>query len=124
MADLRAGSARGSHLRRYAAVAFRRRRALALATVALGVGLSFTEGLGLVLLVPLMAIVGLDVSEGGIGWLAARVTAAFDAVGVRPSLVVVLVLFVVVAGARALLAGAQNVLSTRLIWDLMCDLRE
>ena len=119
-----ARSARPRLLRDFARVAFARRRALALATVGLAAVAAFTEGVGLVILVPLMAVVGLDVAEGGIGRFASAVAAAFDAVGLQPSLGVLLVLFVLVAAARAALVGAQNALAVRFVWDLTSDLRE
>ena len=77
--------------------------------LALTVGLTLTEGAGLFLLVPLLELVGLDTHGGAVGQLAERVSALFVLVGVRPTLLVVLGVWVLVLSTRALLARWQLV---------------
>ena len=48
---------------------------------------SVTQGAQLLLLVPLMQLVGLDVQQGSMSWLADFVSSALAIVGMRPTLV-------------------------------------
>ena len=52
----------------------------------------FTEGLGTLLLIPLLGSVGLDVSAGGVGRLGEAVLSAVRRIGLTPSLRPLLIL--------------------------------
>lgn len=73
--------------------------------------LSFTEGLGLLLLVPLLQLVGVDAQEGSSGRVGSGLSAAFSWFGVRPTLGVVLTAYVGVAACQSLLQRWHTTLS-------------
>ena len=78
----------------------------------LTVCVTLTEGVGLLLLVPLLQVVGLDMGGGAVGRIAGFITSIFDAVGARPTLILVLGLYVLVISARAFASSWQTVVST------------
>lgn len=83
----------------------------AAASVVLMLAMSFTEGLGLLLLMPLLTLVGVEepnVLPRVTGWF----DAAFAMVGVEPSLGSVLTLYVGISGCRVLLLRAQNAVAS------------
>ena len=86
-------------------------RTLVLAAVVM-VGLSFTEGLGLLLLVPLLQLVGVDghaiVDPGGIGAVLTRILAS---IGLRPTLGVVLAIYVGLVVGQSVLQRWNTMLS-------------
>lgn len=69
---------------------------------------SLTEWIGLLLLVPLLAIAGLDVGSGMVGRVAEITSSAFAFLGLRPSLLAVLAVYLSVVSARALLQRRQS----------------
>lgn len=73
------------------------------ASLAAALALAFTEGAGLVLLVPLLATIGLTVDRGPTSRLASLAAAGFIRVGLEPSLPAVLGVFLVVSMLQALL---------------------
>ena len=79
----------------------------AAASVLLVLAVSATEGLGLLLLMPLLTLVGVEEPN-----TLPRVTGWFDAafaiIGLEPSLGGILVLYVGISGCRALLQRAEN----------------
>jgi len=93
---------------------------LALAIMVL---VGFGEGLGLLLLVPLLSLVGLDVAQGAVGQVSTTVLSAFAAIGLRPSLPLVLVLFSLVMTVQALLYRAQSIINRRVEYTFTVDLR-
>ncbi|HYL57481.1 MAG TPA: ABC transporter ATP-binding protein [Candidatus Acidoferrales bacterium] len=79
-------------------------------TLAVMVLYSLTEGIGFALLLPTLQVAGLNLAhQGEAGRYAAIVSGAFVAVGLRPSLLLLLGVFVVLAGARTLLGQVQTV---------------
>ena len=76
--------------------------------VALAVAVSFFEAAGVLALVPLLGIVGLPVPPGAAGRLGTLVQGLFGAVGLRPTLPVVLGLFVGVMSLQALVLRSQT----------------
>ncbi len=74
---------------------------------------SLTEGLGLLLLVPLLGAVGLDVEQGSVGRLAIAVRGVFAALRLHPTLVGVLCVFVGVNVVQALLVRWQTIANER-----------
>ncbi|MFQ5829304.1 MAG: ABC transporter ATP-binding protein [Candidatus Methylomirabilia bacterium] len=96
------------------------------AVLALGVmvSLSLTEGAGVLLLVPLLQLVGLEVGQGALGRIAQVLSSVFAAFGVRPTLITVLGLFVLVISARGLLQRWQTTLSLALQHEVSKSLRQ
>jgi ATP-binding cassette, subfamily C, bacterial len=71
---------------------------------------SLTEGVGVALLLPTLQVAGLNlVGQGEAGRYAAIVSNTFVSIGLKPSLILLLGIFVMLVGARALLAQMQNV---------------
>ena len=89
-----------------------RRAALALA---LSIALLFTCGVSLLMLVPLLGVAGLDVGEGSVGAIAEVLAGALGAVGLAPSVPVVIAAYLLVVICGALLGRAHSVLTTRLL---------
>jgi ATP-binding cassette subfamily C protein len=92
--------------------------------LALTLCLSAAQGAQLLLLVPLMQLVGLDVNQGSIGWLAEFVSSAFAAAGIRPTLATVLALFVLFTVLVALLTRCQTIFNFKLQQDFVAILRQ
>ena len=91
------------------------------AIVALAV--AFTEGAGVLLIIPLLGSIGLTVTDGPTSGLAARIEAVFSAAGVTPTLAGVLCAFLFVSAAHALLYRAYLVLNPMLEQELNRALR-
>jgi ATP-binding cassette subfamily C protein len=72
--------------------------------------LSLTEGVGLALLLPLLQVAGLDLgAQGSLGRYERTIAGAIQALGLHPSLLVLLIVFAGLVGARAVLGQWQNV---------------
>src|SRR6185503_14265737 len=85
--------------------------------------LSATEGIGLLLLVPLLQLVGVDAQQGPLNRVAAVFSAAFLSVGLRPTLGIVLGVYVAAVGAQSLLERRQAVLSHLIEREMVTTLR-
>jgi ATP-binding cassette subfamily C protein len=92
--------------------------------VALTLCLSATQGAQLLLLVPLMQLVGLDVQQGSVGWLAELVSSVFATVGVRPTLITVLGAFLLFTAGLELIARWQTTFNFKLQQDFVASLRQ
>src|SRR5215211_5430508 len=90
----------------------------------LTVCVTLTEGVGLLLLVPLLQVVGLDMGSGTVGRIGGFMTSIFDAVGARPTLILVLGLYVVVISARSLAHSWQRVVATAIAQEFKVHLRQ
>ncbi|MGE4055282.1 MAG: hypothetical protein AB7F99_10840, partial [Vicinamibacterales bacterium] len=82
-------------------------------------GMGILEGVGLVLLIPLLGAIGLDVQSGSVGRLASMTNAAFARVGLTPTLPLVLAVFLGVNAVLALIKRAHSILSTVLEQDVI-----
>lgn len=82
-----------------------------------------TEGLGILLLVPLLGLVGLESGGGALGRIAEAVEGAFGLVNVEPTLAAVLVVFVVLVSARALIQLKEATAGARLEQEFVRRLR-
>jgi len=83
------------------------------------------EGVGLLLLIPLLAIVGVEVPvDGPLGSVAAGVEGALAGLGLPLVLPVVLAVYVAVVAGQSGLRYLERVRSTALVEDLKADLRE
>ena len=71
---------------------------------------SLTEGIGFALLLPTLQVAGFNMAgQGEAGRYAAMVSNAFVAIGLRPSLILLLGVFVTLVGARTVLGQIQSV---------------
>jgi hypothetical protein len=85
-------------------------RARIAGTVALMFLFSLSEGIGIALLLPILQLSGFDLgAQGAVGRYANAVASAFESAGLHPSLLLLLVLFAGLVGARALLGRWQTV---------------
>ncbi|MEO8192957.1 MAG: ABC transporter ATP-binding protein [Gemmatimonadales bacterium] len=98
-----------------------RRRALIALALTAAVGL--TEGLTLLLLLPLLQIAGVRV-EGSVSTVAGWLTSTFNFVGIRPTLVSVLLVYVAVAFLQATLIRARTMADTLAVQDYALALRK
>jgi hypothetical protein len=97
-------------VRSYFAMLFAVARWRLLAVLALMVLFSLTEGIGLALLLPTLQIAGLNlVHQGDAGRYASLVSAAFFAIGLKPTLILLLGVYVMLVGVRTLLRQLQDV---------------
>jgi len=97
-------------------------RQVVLALVLMG-GLTLTEGVGLLLLVPLLQLAGLDIQTGGAGRVVELIAWLFGAANLHPSLLVVLGVYLAVIAARALLLRRQMIAITELHTRFAAHLR-
>jgi ATP-binding cassette subfamily C protein len=71
---------------------------------------SLSEGIGLALLLPILQVSGFNLGgQGAVGRYADAIAAAFEAAGLHPSLLLLLMVFAGMVGARALLGRWQFV---------------
>jgi ATP-binding cassette, subfamily C, bacterial len=78
--------------------------------IGLMVVFSLSEGVGIALLLPILQVSGLDLgAQGAVGRYASALASAFEAAGLHPSLLLLLMVFAGVVGARALLGRWQVV---------------
>ncbi len=68
-----------------------------------------TEGMGLLVLVPLLQLIGIDIQQGSVGRVANSVAAAFGGLGIPLTLFSVLVLYIVVIAGDARIRRWQTV---------------
>jgi ATP-binding cassette subfamily C protein len=93
-------------------------------SLALILAFSTTEGFGILLLLPTLQAAGLDLTgQGTAGRYARVIDGAFAAVGVRPSLGILLVIFVLLIGFRTVLGNLQSVAIFSLEQEFTLSLR-
>ncbi|WP_108880574.1 ATP-binding cassette domain-containing protein [Anderseniella sp. Alg231-50] len=83
---------------------------------------TLAEGLGLILLVPLLALVGVA-AQGETSWFTGVLSSAFDRLGLDLSLRSVLLVFVGLMVARAAVGFAYNLAAARLQYSFLHELR-
>jgi ATP-binding cassette subfamily C protein len=93
-------------------------------TLALMIFISLTEGIGLLLLVPLLQIVGLDVQQGTLGQIAGVISSFFIYFGIKPTLPTVLLIFIAVISLNAFLYKLQTIKSSEIEYDFAAHLRK
>jgi ATP-binding cassette subfamily C protein len=86
--------------------------------------LSTMEGISLLMLVPLLQLVGLNVQEGSIGRLAEFISSIFSAIGIRPTLITVLCVYVLIVIIHSLLRRWETSVSLTLEYEFVVRLRE
>ena len=96
------------------------------ATLALGlmICLSTMEGISLLMLVPLLQLVGLNVEQGSIGRLAEFISSIFSTIGIRPTLISVLCVYVFIVIIHSLLRRWETSVSLTLEYEFVVRLRE
>ena len=94
------------------------------ASAAVALAVAFTEGTGVLLVIPLLGSIGLAVGEGPTGGLAARIESLFAAVGLEPTLGTVLAVFLLVSIGHALLYRAYQLLNPALEQQFGLALRQ
>ncbi len=78
--------------------------------IALMLLFSLSEGIGVALLLPILQVSGFNLGgQGALGRYADAIAAAFEAAGIHPSLLPLLMVFAGLVGARALLGRWQSV---------------
>jgi ATP-binding cassette subfamily C protein len=90
----------------------------------LTVCVTLTESVGLLLLVPLLQVVGFDLGGGAAGRISGFITSIFDSVGIRPTLISILGLYVLVISARAFATSWQAVVSSAIGQQFKVHLRQ
>jgi ATP-binding cassette subfamily C protein len=86
--------------------------------------LSTIEGISLLMLVPLLQLVGLNVQEGSIGRLAEFISSIFLIIGIRPTLITVLGVYVFIVIIHSLLRRWETSVSLSLEYEFVVRLRE
>lgn len=86
--------------------------------------LSLSEGISLLLLVPLLQLVGLNVSQGSIGQVEGIITSFFTTFGLQLTLPVVLVIYIVVISFIAVLSRLQTLKSSNIQYQFGAILRK
>ena len=95
-----------------------------IATLALMIFISLTEGISLLLLVPLLQIVGLDVQQGTLGQIAGFISSFFVYFGIKPTLAAVLLIFIAVISLNAFLYKLQAIKSSEIEYNFAAHLRK
>ncbi|EKF86351.1 ABC transporter ATP-binding protein [Methanobacterium formicicum] len=98
-------------------------RKIALA-IALMVIISFNEAVSLLVLIPLLQLVGLDVGQGSLGQLAGLVSGFFTFFGLQPTLLMVLIIYVIVISFSALLTRYQTLKTSEIQYEFAAHLRK
>lgn len=96
---------------------------LSAATIVLTLASGLTEGFGLLALIPLLQLVGLDAQQGALGRVMELFRALFGAVGLTPSLPAVLAFYVLIVAAQSILQRQQTIVQTRLRETVVHTLR-
>jgi len=93
-------------------------------TVSLMVFISLTEGISLLLLVPLLQLVGLDVQQGALGQIAEAVASFFAYLNINPTLSVVLIIYVLIISLNAVLIRIQTTQNSEIQYGFAAYLRK
>ncbi|MBZ2166318.1 ABC transporter ATP-binding protein [Methanobacterium spitsbergense] len=86
--------------------------------------ISLSEGISLLLLVPLLQLVGLDVGQGSLGQIAGITSAFFTTIGLQPTLLVVLLIYVLVISFIAILSRLQTLRTSKIQYQFAAKLRK
>ena len=86
--------------------------------------LSLTEGISLLMLIPLLQLVGLDIQQGNLGHLAQFVPSFFLAIGIRITLITVLGIYVFIVIMHSLLKRWEGTVSLTLQYEFVDRLRQ
>ncbi|KAF5046252.1 Heterocyst differentiation ATP-binding protein HepA [anaerobic digester metagenome] len=93
-------------------------------TLTLMVLLSLNEAISLLILVPLLGLVGLDVGQGSLGQIEGWVSSFFAYLGLQPTLVLILFIYVVVISVSAILTRYQTLQTSQIQYQFANHLRQ
>ncbi len=93
-------------------------------TLILMIFLSLNEAVSLLILVPLLQQVGLDVGQGSMGQISGYISTFFGYIGLKPTLVSILVLYVLVISITALLTRYQSIKISQIQFEFAAHLRK
>ncbi len=93
-------------------------------TLILMVLISLTEGIGLILLVPLLQLVGLDVQYGSLNQLEQFIYSIFAFFNIKPTLISVLAIFVLIMGLNAYIYRLQSIRIAHIEYGYTMHLRK
>lgn len=85
---------------------------------------SLTEGISLLLLVPLLQLVGLNVQQGSLGQIADYIASFFNFLGITPTLTIVLLIYVMVISLNALIYRLQTTETSKIQYEFAASLRK
>lgn len=95
--------------------------------VALVMGLmvfmAISEGASLLLLIPMLQIVGLDTGQGNLGYIAGAIAYAFSAFNIKPTLEIILILYISVVSLQSRLNRLQSNLSSKIQYNFITHIR-
>ncbi len=94
----------------------------ALAAVGLAVAVGLMEGITILLLLPLLRLAGVPV-EGNVGNISASLASIFARIGISPTLITVLLIYVSLTCVQAILTYARTLAETRAIQTYTIALR-
>ena len=110
LADSRTSAPAKSTLRNYFAMLVHLSRWHLIAVVAVAVLFSLTESIGIALLLPTLQVAGFNMAgQGEAGRYAAMLSNTFVAIGLHPTLILLLGVFVTLVGTRTVLGQIQSV---------------
>jgi len=92
--------------------------------ITLMVIVGLTEGISLVLLVPLLQLVGLNVQEGALSGISVYISSIFSYFNITPTLALVLIVYVLVIGVNAYFIKLQNIKSAHVQFEYAAHLRK
>lgn len=93
-------------------------------TLILMIVVSLTEGIGLLLLVPLLQLVGMDVQQGVLGQIAGYISLFFNYIGIRPTLGIVLIIYVIIISINTFFYKLQATKSSEIQYEFAAYLRK
>lgn len=93
-------------------------------TLILMVFISLTEGIGLILLVPMLQLVGLDVQYGSLNQIEQFIFSIFAFFSIKPTLINVLTLFVLIMGINAFMYRLQSIRIAGIEYGYVMHLRK
>lgn len=92
--------------------------------IALMVFTSLTEGISLLLLVPLLQLVGLNVQQGSLSQIADYIASFFNFMGITPTLAIVLLIYVLIISLNAFLYRIQTIETSKIQYEFAAHLRK
>ncbi len=110
-------------LRRFVVAVVRSAPRLAAATIVLTFLVGLFEGVGLLALIPLLQLVGIDAQQGSLGRVLEMFSTIFALVGLSPTLPVVLGAYVLIVAVQSALAWQSSVVQTQLREQIVHSLR-
>lgn len=85
---------------------------------------SLTEGISLLLLVPLLQLIGLDVQQGSLGQISDYIGSFFNFMGITPTLAIVLLIYVLIISLNAFLYRIQTTETSKIQYEFAANLRK